>query len=247
MAGEGRARAGSVCSLQQPERPSRAWGVKTPRAPTVSKCTTGVGGAHESCEHGSRELRRAVKMQGHTQGGQCDLKNVNGGRLVCADGVRLGPASQGTADISDGVGGQSHPRRADGWSRAGCPSASLACGCLGPAVAPSGRQRARGLPPGKRSLWLQALAHPPGAGRGHWPGGPHPAGMGAGSVIKGTAGSLLEGDPSSRWWVGRESTLDFCGNGHLVSASLRTSAATVENIGSSLLVWVLWHHSVAFL
>ena len=60
-------------------------------------------------------------MQGHTQGGQCDLRNVNGGRLVCADGVRLGPASQGTADISDGVGGQSHPRRADGWSRAGCP------------------------------------------------------------------------------------------------------------------------------
>lgn len=64
-------------------------------------------------------------MQGHTRGSQCDWRNVTGGRLVRADGVRLGPARQGTADVSDGVGGQSHPRRADGWSRAGGPSAIL--------------------------------------------------------------------------------------------------------------------------
>ena len=179
-------------------------------------------------------------MQGHTQGSQCDLRNVNGGRLVCADGVRLGPASQGTADISDGETSPSISQ-ADGWSRAGCPSASLACGCLGPA--PSGRQRARGLPPGKRSLRLQGLAHPPGAGQGRWPGGPHPAGMGGGVCYQGAAGSLLEGEPSSRLWVGRESTLDFRGDGRLVSAPLRTSAATVESAASSLSVWVLWLHS----
>ena len=64
-------------------------------------------------------------MQGRTRGGQCDWRNVTGGRRVRADGVRLGPAGQGTADVSDGVGGQSHPRRADSWSRAGGPSAVL--------------------------------------------------------------------------------------------------------------------------
>lgn len=140
-------------------------------------------------------------MQGHTQGSQCDLRNVNGGRLVCADGVRLGPASQGTADVSDGETSPSISQ-ADGWSRAGCPSASLACGCLGPA--PSGRQRARGLPPGKRSLRLQGLAHPPRAGQGRWPGGPYPAGMGAGSVIKGQlAASWKKSLPPGGGWAGR--------------------------------------------
>lgn len=117
-------------------------------------------------------------MQGRTRGGQCDWRNVTGGRRVRADGVRLGPAGQGTADVSDGVGGQSHPHRADSWSRAGGPRR-----------------------PWRVVAWVLAGDSEQGAWPTHprqdpglWPGGLHPADVGGWSVVKGTAGSLLEGD-----------------------------------------------------
>lgn len=222
MADEGTARVGGVCSLQQPERPSREWGVKTPCAPAASKSTTGVGGARESREHGSRELRREVKMQRHTRGGQCGWRNVTGGRLVCADGVRLGPAGQGTADISDGVGGQSHPRRADGWSRAGGPSAILGMWLPRSCLGPSGRQRARGLPPGTGSLDPTAPGPgPPAQGR------TEVSGQEACTQLTWGGGLLSRGQLAASWKEtlppggGWESTLGFRGYGRLINTSLR--------------------------
>ena len=73
-------------------------------------------------------------MQGHTRGGQCDWRNVTGGRLVRADGVRLGPARQ--AQLTSLMESEGRATRAGltAGPELAAPLPSLACGCLGPSV-----------------------------------------------------------------------------------------------------------------